>query len=433
MKLLIILELTLLLLATTFQSDNPWGWYQQTLPVSDQINDIFFLDSLNGWIVTNGSFTGDTGYIMQTIDGGNSWVIQYSNTILMNAVQFTDDMSGYVVGNFYAGTGNNILKTTDGGNNWVELNALSNVSSFTDLNFPNKDTGWICSDDAFKGGVFKTTDGGLSWQQQLNLGLGNPLKIFFVDNDTGWFANEHKELFKTVNGGINWNIVFTSPYNIEYIFFLNAQKGWMRGAATTANSIGISYTSDGGINWFDSQGNTIGGFDLQFINDSIGFGGTYSSSKVMKSVDGGKIWGFQNTPIMSSDLIATLKNDTSKVWAGEIMHTKNGGGNINFTSINNNSSVVINFILYQNYPNPFNPKTTISYQLRALSDVELKVYDILGKEIITLVNQKQNAGDYKTEFDGNALNSGVYFYRLNVKDINSNKILSEIKSMLLIK
>jgi hypothetical protein len=70
------------------------------------------------------------------------------------------------------------------------------------------------------------------------------------------------------------------------------------------------------------------------------------------------------------------------------------------------------FALYQNYPNPFNPSTLISYQLPANSFVVLKVFDILGKEVTTLVNKEQNAGTYEVEFDGSNITSGVYFYQL---------------------
>lgn len=74
------------------------------------------------------------------------------------------------------------------------------------------------------------------------------------------------------------------------------------------------------------------------------------------------------------------------------------------------------FALYQNYPNPFNPITTIDYQLSVNSKVIIKVYDILGKEIETLVNQQQDAGSYSIKFNGTDLTTGVYFYHLMIGD-----------------
>jgi hypothetical protein len=70
------------------------------------------------------------------------------------------------------------------------------------------------------------------------------------------------------------------------------------------------------------------------------------------------------------------------------------------------------YSLEQNYPNPFNPKTVVSYQLPAVSEVRLAVYDLLGREVATLVNERKSAGRYAAVFEPTGLASGVYFYRL---------------------
>jgi hypothetical protein len=86
-------------------------------------------------------------------------------------------------------------------------------------------------------------------------------------------------------------------------------------------------------------------------------------------------------------------------------------------SINQISSEVPeSFKLYQNYPNPFNPVTIIGYELPVVSDVKLYVYDILGKEVAVLINEKQNPGTYEFTFNGNDLTSGIYFYKLTYKN-----------------
>ncbi|HMS63733.1 MAG TPA: T9SS type A sorting domain-containing protein [Ignavibacteria bacterium] len=85
------------------------------------------------------------------------------------------------------------------------------------------------------------------------------------------------------------------------------------------------------------------------------------------------------------------------------------------------------FYLNQNYPNPFNPGTVISYQLKVSSLVTLKVYDVSGKIVATLVNEKKNAGSYEVKFDGSNLSSGIYFYTINAGDF------VETKQMILLK
>ncbi|MBZ0177954.1 MAG: T9SS type A sorting domain-containing protein, partial [Melioribacteraceae bacterium] len=78
----------------------------------------------------------------------------------------------------------------------------------------------------------------------------------------------------------------------------------------------------------------------------------------------------------------------------------------------NEMNVPKEFVLYQNYPNPFNPSTTIKYQIPRRTNVEIKVFDILGKEIVVLVDEIKEAGRYQINFAASKLSSGVYFYQL---------------------
>ena len=86
-----------------------------------------------------------------------------------------------------------------------------------------------------------------------------------------------------------------------------------------------------------------------------------------------------------------------------------------------------NFELSNNYPNPFNPSTTISYSIPKQNNVTLKVFDVLGSEVATLINKEQTQGNYEVEFDGADLTSGIYFYRLRAGDF------VETKKMILLK
>jgi len=92
-----------------------------------------------------------------------------------------------------------------------------------------------------------------------------------------------------------------------------------------------------------------------------------------------------------------------------------------------NNETPYSFTLLQNYPNPFNPVTNIKYQIANSKLVTLKVFDILGKEIATLINEKQSPGDYEIKFDAGKLSSGIYFYKLTAGDF------SDVKSMILVK
>ena len=84
-------------------------------------------------------------------------------------------------------------------------------------------------------------------------------------------------------------------------------------------------------------------------------------------------------------------------------------------------------MLYQNYPNPFNPSTKIRFRILEFGFVSLKVYDVLGNEIATLVNEAKPAGSYEVEFSGIGLSTGVYFYRLTAADYSASKKLILLK------
>jgi len=91
------------------------------------------------------------------------------------------------------------------------------------------------------------------------------------------------------------------------------------------------------------------------------------------------------------------------------------------------SGIPQSFKLFQNYPNPFNPTTTIRYQIPKEGFVTLKVYNLLGKEVKSLVNGYKNAGSYNISFDASEFPSGVYFYRLSTGNFNQTKKLVLLK------
>lgn len=117
---------------------------------------------------------------------------------------------------------------------------------------------------------------------------------------------------------------------------------------------------------------------------------------------------------------AGFKSPTPRRWDSVMV-------NISVTDIGGNSSDPSSFKLFDNYPNPFNPSTTISYSIPSQSFVSIKVYDILGNEVASLVDEEKQAGSYKVMFDASSLTSGTYLYKL------SSGTFTDIKKMILIK
>ncbi|MBS1517720.1 MAG: T9SS type A sorting domain-containing protein [Bacteroidetes bacterium] len=102
--------------------------------------------------------------------------------------------------------------------------------------------------------------------------------------------------------------------------------------------------------------------------------------------------------------------------------------NVNTVGINNISTQAENYTLSQNYPNPFNPVTNIEFSIPRSENVTLKVYDILGNEVSVLLNnEKLNSGSYKTNFSGNSLTSGIYYYKLTAGSFSDTKKMMLIK------
>lgn len=408
MKRIILLELCLLFLATTFKGDNPpQGWYIQQIPVNKNIVDIYFTDTLHGWAVTGNLSQLDSGYILKTTNGGINWLLNYAINRNLFAIQFLDTMTGYTCGGW--GTGK-FYKTTNSGNNWNLI--LSGGIYFTDLYFLNKDTGWVCDGDNAGIGLLKTTNGGINWVQQLNQSY-SPKKLFYLNKDTGWVMCVGGGIYRTNNSGANWIAIynFGGTVNLFSMFFTSSDTGWV------VESQFVYKTVNSGYNW---QSQTIPSNSypqrIFLINSKYGYLST-GLQKIMKTIDGIN-WQQQNAPSGGYDNLFFTDSLYGWVYHGsnKIVATVDGGGPV--VIVNNIiTEVPKEFELEQNYPNPFNSISNIKYKISSLggsstSYVKIIVYDIIGREIQTIVNDKYTPGTYEVNFNGNNISSGVYFYSL---------------------
>jgi photosystem II stability/assembly factor-like uncharacterized protein len=440
MKKLILLEICFLFLATGFQGDrlSP-GWVIQQIPVNKEIVDIYFIDNLNGWAVTDYGQSYDTGYILKTTNGGNNWNINFAAHFSFMAIQFVNYNTGYACGGYGDGR---VYKTTNNGNNWTII--LDAGQLFTDLWFVNKDTGWVADDgDPFGIGLIKTTNGGINWFQQLNYSF-RPEKLFFLNKDTGWMVNSSSVLYRTINSGNNWFLNYDfGTSQIQGIFFTSNDTGWV---SRWGSNDQLLKTINSGYNWqvqMDPDSNNSVHCGIFMINSKLGYIST-AYSKILKTTDGIN-WGKQNAPqggygsIFFTDSLhgwSSRVRQVNSVWTYDIVATTDGGGPVTKTA-ENNIEIIPSFKLEQNYPNPFNPTTKIKFEIPNIlsfqrklesSNVKLKIFDVSGKEIFTLVNEELQTGTYTATFDGRFLPSGIYIAGLYV----NNNFFNSIK-MLMIK
>jgi hypothetical protein len=174
--------------------------------------------------------------------------------------------------------------------------------------------------------------------------------------------------------------------------------------------------------WINLSRNLDIGFFPNKIKDlafSVLILGKYG--KMFQSMDFGDTWKELSTPVnISLNDVAFYGPEIGYAVgdSGTILYTSNGG----VTAVEGNqTNVPVSFELAQNFPNPFNPVTTIRYQLQKTGFVTLKVYDLIGREVATLVNEEKPAGRYEVKFDGTNLSSGIYFYRIRAGNFIDTK------------
>lgn len=458
-KILLSLFLTAVLFLAFTPPLNPTagGWTQQFMPNigNRQITDITFLDSLTGYAVTNSNGQYDTAYILKTTSGGDNWFINYTRTAWFtgfNRIKFLNQNIGFVCGVSVYNGPKGLTKTTNGGINWLDLNVPDPNVSYLSMSVYNQDTIWLTGCNGFYDVVWRTTNGGASWQEQLTWGSLQNTNIYIYNSRIGFACcSSPASTWKTTNGGENWSINLSNE-NFTDMHFVDSLTGWK--CTNSSSQAGtLKKTTDGGLNWTiqnlppESPPFSFSRmYKFSFVNkDTIwGIGGIYnfgsgqSRGVIYKTTNGGINWGYQ-IPDTSINIYIynTIQFVNKKIgWAYSPLmggvHTTTGGDTITgIQSISN--EIPKSFKLGQNYPNPFNPRTIISYELRITSSVEMSVNDITGRHIIDLVNQKHNAGKYQVDFSGQGLSSGVYFYKMTVTDDKSRIVYTETKKMVLIK
>jgi len=159
---------------------------------------------------------------------------------------------------------------------------------------------------------------------------------------------------------------------------------------------------------------------VYFLDNNFGWACGWDGI-IVKTTNGGEAWEFSYSGT-SNALLGLFVVDNENVWTigslGTILKLDaDPSGSVE----DNNASLPLNFKLLQNYPNPFNPSTSIQYEVSNGQFVSLKVFDVLGNEIATLVNEEKPAGRYEIEFDGVGLPSGIYFYQLKAGNFVETK------------
>ncbi len=341
--------------------------------------DVSMTDPNNIWIAI------ESGKIYHSPDAGQNWELQYFNperVTFLNYIEMFDNNNGIAMGDAIGTSPALFLKTTDGGRNWIDINrnylmGLWSGDTWRRLDFIDKDIGYFYGSGENPQKLFKTLDGGATWLQTNFTGYTQLVKFF--DANFGFVFDQ--EVFRvTYNGGVDWQSVsFKHAWSndLEQVPG-DENKIWF----TDSENLFLSKNTGVSFELFP-----VAGFakarDIVFTDKDNGW----------VLCDGGKLFKIENASVI--------------------------------TSIAAEEKIPENFLLYQNYPNPFNPTTTISFSVPNYSQVVIKVFDVLGREVKEIVNDYYSPGKHTVKFSSDNLTSGVYFYK-----IISNKTTKTMKMIL---
>lgn len=402
-------------------------WEKIDSPTTSLLNSLSFIDSLTGWV------SGDSGLIFHTSNGGKDWQQQYENDSL-NIVNifFLDEQYGWAsaYSQYYEPYGTFLLKTTNGGENWAsEYLRLGEVIVYS-FYFLDNLTGFAVGGPQ----VFhRTTDGGSNWtpvilDSSIVSGIP-PITIKFYSSQYGYACGGVRDVkgvvWRTIDGGISWSTVVdtltTEPlYDIHLIDSLHIIA--MGGDPEFGSSQVIS--TDGGNTWeYKSLGIFYYPVSIGFRTNTEGWVPMGEQRFFLYTSDSGENWTIAQTPDSSTVMRVSFPDSAHGFGIGPygtiVKYVYQGPTNL--IAAENNFS---DYYLEQNYPNPFNPATTIKYSVPENSFVKIAIYNLLGEEVVTLIESNQDQGKYEIKFNSAGLSSGVYICTMETSNfVSSIKLL----------
>jgi len=380
----------------------------------------------------------DKSGLYKSIDAGKYW-FRLDSSLGIGQVSFldVDELNTNIIyiikGISVYGNAGIFYRTTDGGESWdVVQNITQNIIKWISISPYNKSEIYFIS-DGFINILYRSTDGGENWEEIGSFpsdSHGNRVAIALdLLHDSTLYASVSTDLlgeffYKSTNKGDSWLYVSSPPswpviftdYFIPYRIYLFPEP---------------YVSNDGGLIWFLADSGLTGTpYYLSFYqdeektklyylrrdglysskNDSIYWQLIEDSESLPLNIGSG---GFNSGDVGMINIFINIDNDIIYIGTAQGVY-KSSVLTIVKDKIEN---IINNLSLRQNYPNPFNSSTTIEYQINRSSFVSLKVYDVLGNEIVTLVNKEQPTGKYYITFnvetiEKSNLASGIYIYQL---------------------
>jgi Secretion system C-terminal sorting domain len=413
---------------------NTYFQIAQSIPT----NEFYDIEFIPNWTLFLSSFVG----VYYSNNEGVSWFP--TSFTGFGAIDIGINTNGIMFFGNSTASWFGIYRSSDFGFTWERLQPWFAVQSLAYLNDGNVLAG--CYDiNSGQSDIYKSTDNGDTWENTNTFnGSDYTFSDFELDTNNDLYlalgGSEERGVYLSINDGISWSNIGLSNVgqvlclaidSSGYVYAGTSNDGIFRSPGRTVPVELISFIgkAENGhviLNWTTATETNNRGFEIERLKDSkiekledlptgqagwenIGFvegNGTTTQPQSYSFTDNDNLTGTYKYKLKQIDFDGSFKYSSVLV-----------------VSISN----PIDFSLEQNYPNPFNPTTTIKYSIPKEENVTLKVFDVLGREVVTLINEEQKAGEYTVGFDGSKLSSGIYFYKLT-----SGKYI-QIKKMILLK
>lgn len=411
-------------------------WVIQNSTTTTTLTDVVMLDTVTAIAV------GRDGAILRTTNAGATWFNQTAHLSFIrpwNGISFIDKSNGIVVGD------QGVVTTTDGGNNWRwwTLPGMQKCLSALHISPANiyvgADSGWIYH--SLDSGKTWTSEKISAWPIRSVFAWPGPSSVglpvfaltpYSLCEKLEYSSGPWQETILTNFQGLGSEAFSGEVCNSGGAGFIVGVQGDWRAAPAIIRKKSISDIVWSGVSQNILRDGELHGVSAPSINVIYVCG---SLGIILKSTNGGDTWIAPTIPT-SRNLNAIYFYDEKRGFAvgdsGLILYTSNGG----VTSVGDQEGhPPTRFMLCQNYPNPFNPSTTISFSLPSRSFVSIKIFDLVGRNVATLISENLSAGNHSRQWNAAALPSGVYFYRLVANAIPSGQAgsFTETKKLLLLR
>jgi photosystem II stability/assembly factor-like uncharacterized protein len=298
------------------------NWNLLTIGFNIGTEEVYFFNANTGLLI--GSLNG-TATVLKSTNGGNTWVPKLTGNIggKLYGLKFINESTGIAAGGWDLNDPATIVITTNGGDTWENINPMIGLK-INSVGFSG--SGLVIAGGDY-GAVMRSTNSGLNWSFNPALARNYNSALYFMNNNTGWAADNNWNLFKTTNGGINWNVLpmGLSNVGIYQLQFFNLDTGYVRTGS-------LRKTINGGTYWYLCGLNNLSVNYFDFVNSETGWAGGYKNNPtkavICKTTNGGLQWDTVlsiNQDIFEEFQFINMQTGWFSLRSGKILKTTDGG------------------------------------------------------------------------------------------------------------